>query len=143
MLLIPYNSIFAQVVQEGSLLFTFRNLEKLLWEFRTSAYSIYRRNIQGLRVLLGFNPVWNETLQFSVKTPQLVVMRFAVYDSDLGSDEFLAQHSIPLRCMRQGKLTFCLSFSGMLAKSTGSSLKSKGQRFMTQRNSTLHIYHLC
>ncbi|XP_065069326.1 1-phosphatidylinositol 4,5-bisphosphate phosphodiesterase zeta-1-like isoform X1 [Rhopilema esculentum] len=50
----------------------------------------------------GFNPVWNEDLSFSVKVPELALIRFAVYDSDLGSDDFLAQFTAPLSCLNQG-----------------------------------------
>jgi len=50
----------------------------------------------------GFNPVWDELIQFKVKVPQLVLLRFSVYDSDLGSDDFLAQFTAPLTSLRQG-----------------------------------------
>ena len=50
----------------------------------------------------GFNPVWDEFIQFKVKVPELVLLRFSVYDSDLGSDDFLAQFTAPLTILRQG-----------------------------------------
>lgn len=50
----------------------------------------------------GFNPVWNEKVEFRVNVPELVLLRFTVFDSDLGTDDFLAQFSAPLTCLKQG-----------------------------------------
>eukprot|EP00794_Sanderia_malayensis_P007741 gene7741-8581_t len=50
----------------------------------------------------GFNPVWNEMVKFPVNVPELCLLRFSVYDSDYGGDDFIGQFSIPLTCIRQG-----------------------------------------
>ena len=54
-------------------------------------------------LIKGFNPVWNEFVKFTVKVPELVLVRFTVYDSDLGSDDFLGQFTAPLNCFKQGE----------------------------------------
>ena len=58
----------------------------------------------------GFNPVWNEVFEFRVKVPELVLLRFTIFDSDLGSDDFLAQFCAPLHCLKQGRLSHCIFF---------------------------------
>ena len=42
-----------------------------------------------------------------MNVPELVLLRFTVFDSDLGTDDFLAQFSAPLTCLKQGKTCHC------------------------------------
>ena len=51
---------------------------------------------------LGFNPCWNEVFEFEVKNPEMALVRFAVYDHDVGKDDFIAQFSLPFTSMKQG-----------------------------------------
>uniref|UniRef100_A0A3Q4AU78 Phosphoinositide phospholipase C n=1 Tax=Mola mola TaxID=94237 RepID=A0A3Q4AU78_MOLML len=51
----------------------------------------------------GFNPVWYDTLRFTIHTPELALVRFVVEDYEKTSkNDFVGQYVLPLRCMQQG-----------------------------------------
>ncbi|XP_030604825.1 1-phosphatidylinositol 4,5-bisphosphate phosphodiesterase delta-4 isoform X1 [Archocentrus centrarchus] len=51
----------------------------------------------------GFNPMWNDTLHFTIHTPELAMVRFVVEDYDKTSkNDFVGQYTLPLSCMQQG-----------------------------------------
>ncbi|KAJ8255466.1 hypothetical protein COCON_G00193300 [Conger conger] len=51
----------------------------------------------------GFNPVWNDNLQFTIHVPELAMIRFVVEDYDKTSkNDFVGQYTIPLTCIQQG-----------------------------------------
>jgi len=51
----------------------------------------------------GFNPVWDDTLQFTVTCPQLALVFFRVWDNDRFAGDFtVAEYSVPMRCMQTG-----------------------------------------
>ncbi|XP_051567045.1 1-phosphatidylinositol 4,5-bisphosphate phosphodiesterase delta-4 isoform X2 [Myxocyprinus asiaticus] len=51
----------------------------------------------------GFNPCWNETLQFKIHTPELALVRFVVEDYDLASrNDFIGQYTLPFTCIQPG-----------------------------------------
>ncbi|XP_055361668.1 1-phosphatidylinositol 4,5-bisphosphate phosphodiesterase delta-4-like isoform X2 [Betta splendens] len=51
----------------------------------------------------GFNPVWYDTLRFSIHAPELALVRFVVEDYDKTSkNDFVGQFTLPLSCMQQG-----------------------------------------
>ncbi|KAG7263448.1 hypothetical protein CRUP_005315, partial [Coryphaenoides rupestris] len=51
----------------------------------------------------GFNPVWNETLNFVVHTPELAMVRFMVEDHDKASrNDFVGQFTLPFTSIRTG-----------------------------------------
>ncbi|KAK3568378.1 hypothetical protein QTP86_005583 [Hemibagrus guttatus] len=51
----------------------------------------------------GFNPYWNETLQFVIHTPELALVRFVVEDYDMTSrNDFIGQYTLPFSCIQQG-----------------------------------------
>ncbi|XP_053184098.1 1-phosphatidylinositol 4,5-bisphosphate phosphodiesterase delta-4 [Scomber japonicus] len=51
----------------------------------------------------GFNPVWNETLNFVVRTPELALVRFVVEDYDKASrNDFMGQFTLPFTCIQTG-----------------------------------------
>ncbi|KAK1876860.1 1-phosphatidylinositol 45-bisphosphate phosphodiesterase delta-4 [Dissostichus eleginoides] len=51
----------------------------------------------------GFNPVWYDTLRFTIHTPELAMVRFVVEDYDKTSrNDFVGQYTLPLICMQQG-----------------------------------------
>ena len=54
-------------------------------------------------LLIGFNPEWNHEMVFDVKCPEMTMLRFAVYDQDVGKDDFIGQYSIPLASIQLGK----------------------------------------
>lgn len=56
----------------------------------------------------GFNPQWNETVSFTLNFPELVLLRFAVYDSDRYVDDFIGYYVIPMSCLQQGYRHFPL-----------------------------------
>uniref|UniRef100_A0A8C4IXJ8 Phosphoinositide phospholipase C n=1 Tax=Dicentrarchus labrax TaxID=13489 RepID=A0A8C4IXJ8_DICLA len=52
----------------------------------------------------GFNPVWYDTLRFTIHTPELAMVRFVVEDYDKTSkNDFVGQYTLSLSCMQQGK----------------------------------------
>ncbi|KAM3857241.1 1-phosphatidylinositol 4,5-bisphosphate phosphodiesterase delta-4 [Diretmus argenteus] len=51
----------------------------------------------------GFNPVWYDTLRFTIHTPELAMVRFVVEDYDKTSkNDFVGQYTLPLSCIQQG-----------------------------------------
>lgn len=53
----------------------------------------------------GFNPVWYDTLRFTIHTPELAMVRFVVEDYDKTSkNDFVGQYTLPLSCTQQGKV---------------------------------------
>lgn len=51
----------------------------------------------------GFNPVWNEVCEFTVRNPQFAILRFEVQDEDMFAEtHFIAQACYPLTCVRPG-----------------------------------------
>jgi len=51
----------------------------------------------------GFNPVWNETISFTVERPDIAIVLIQVFDEDkLSKDDFVAQSAIPVANLREG-----------------------------------------
>ncbi|KAK2906340.1 1-phosphatidylinositol 4,5-bisphosphate phosphodiesterase delta-4 isoform X2 [Channa argus] len=51
----------------------------------------------------GFNPVWNETLNFIIHTPELALVRFVVEDYDKATrNDFIGQFTLPFKCIQAG-----------------------------------------
>ncbi|KAG7315368.1 hypothetical protein KOW79_021456 [Hemibagrus wyckioides] len=51
----------------------------------------------------GFNPVWNDTLHFTVHVPELALVRFVVEDYDKTSkNDFVGQYTLPFSSIQQG-----------------------------------------
>uniref|UniRef100_A0A8C7KUN6 Phosphoinositide phospholipase C n=1 Tax=Oncorhynchus kisutch TaxID=8019 RepID=A0A8C7KUN6_ONCKI len=51
----------------------------------------------------GFNPVWYDTLRFTIHAPELALVRFVVEDYDKASrNDFVGQYSLPFSCIQQG-----------------------------------------
>ncbi|TMS06742.1 1-phosphatidylinositol 4,5-bisphosphate phosphodiesterase delta-4 [Larimichthys crocea] len=51
----------------------------------------------------GFNPVWNESLNFVIHTPELALVRFVVEDYDKASrNDFMGQFTLPFTCIQAG-----------------------------------------
>ncbi|CAB1328387.1 unnamed protein product [Coregonus sp. 'balchen'] len=51
----------------------------------------------------GFNPLWNETLNFIVHVPELALVRFVVEDYDKASrNDFLGQFTVSFTCIQPG-----------------------------------------
>ncbi|XP_056157049.1 1-phosphatidylinositol 4,5-bisphosphate phosphodiesterase delta-4 [Lampris incognitus] len=51
----------------------------------------------------GFNPVWYDTLRFTIHTPELALVRFVVEDYDKTSkNDFIGQYTLPFSCIQQG-----------------------------------------
>lgn len=52
----------------------------------------------------GFNPVWYDSLRFTIHSPELAMVRFVVEDYDKTSkNDFVGQYTLPLVCMQQGR----------------------------------------
>ncbi|XP_038047120.1 1-phosphatidylinositol 4,5-bisphosphate phosphodiesterase delta-4-like isoform X2 [Patiria miniata] len=50
----------------------------------------------------GFNPEWNHIMEFEIKSPELAMLRFVVYDHDRLKDDFIAQYTIPIASIQLG-----------------------------------------
>ncbi|KAM4843768.1 1-phosphatidylinositol 4,5-bisphosphate phosphodiesterase delta-3 isoform 3-T3 [Thomomys bottae] len=51
----------------------------------------------------GFNPHWGQALQFQLRVPELVLVRFVVEDYDTTSpNDFVGQFTLPLNSLKQG-----------------------------------------
>ncbi|XP_051014767.1 1-phosphatidylinositol 4,5-bisphosphate phosphodiesterase delta-3 [Acomys russatus] len=51
----------------------------------------------------GFNPSWEQTLQFQLRAPELALVRFVVEDYDATSpNDFVGQFTLPLNSLKQG-----------------------------------------
>uniref|UniRef100_A0AAY4C080 Phosphoinositide phospholipase C n=1 Tax=Denticeps clupeoides TaxID=299321 RepID=A0AAY4C080_9TELE len=51
----------------------------------------------------GFNPIWNETLEFAIHTPDLAIVRFVVEDYDKASrNDFVGQYALPFKSIQPG-----------------------------------------
>uniref|UniRef100_A0A669DE57 Phosphoinositide phospholipase C n=1 Tax=Oreochromis niloticus TaxID=8128 RepID=A0A669DE57_ORENI len=65
----------------------------------------------------GFNPMWYDTLHFTIHTPELAMVRFVVEDYDKTSkNDFVGQYTLPLSCMQQG--TFKNSYVTHITQNT-------------------------
>uniref|UniRef100_A0A6Q2ZAX6 Phosphoinositide phospholipase C n=1 Tax=Esox lucius TaxID=8010 RepID=A0A6Q2ZAX6_ESOLU len=54
-------------------------------------------------VCSGFNPVWYDTLRFTIHAPELALVRFVVEDYDKASrNDFVGQYTLPFSCIQQG-----------------------------------------
>lgn len=64
-------------------------------------------NISYLFVSAGFNPVWHDTLQFTIHVPELALVRFVVEDYDKTSkNDFVGQFTLPFICIQPGTSPF-------------------------------------
>jgi len=55
-------------------------------------------------LLSGFNPRWNQEMNFSLKVPELAMVHFAVKDcSTTGKDAVLGMYALPFTSMWQGR----------------------------------------
>ncbi|KAK5616735.1 hypothetical protein CRENBAI_024211 [Crenichthys baileyi] len=51
----------------------------------------------------GFNPTWNENLQFDVYVPELALVRFLIEDHDsMSYNEFVGQFTLPFNSLQMG-----------------------------------------
>ncbi|XP_067869214.1 1-phosphatidylinositol 4,5-bisphosphate phosphodiesterase delta-3-like isoform X2 [Heterodontus francisci] len=51
----------------------------------------------------GFNPMWNEVLQFTISVPELALIRFVVEDYDTAtSNDFIGQFTLPFTSVKEG-----------------------------------------
>ena len=59
--------------------------------------------VRCLFVCAAINPVWCETLDFTVRFPDVCIFEFKVYDKDTVGKDFLGQYFIHFRCIKDGK----------------------------------------
>lgn len=50
----------------------------------------------------GFNPMWEETLVFTVHMPEIALIRFLVWDHDPIGQDFIGQRTIAFNSMMPG-----------------------------------------
>lgn len=52
--------------------------------------------------------MWQDSLRFTIHTPELALVRFVVEDYDKTSkNDFVGQYTVPLTCMQQGSTQRC------------------------------------
>lgn len=59
---------------------------------------------------IGFNPMWEETLVFTVHMPELALVRFLVWDHDPIGQDFIGQRTIAFNSMMPGKIWWSTCF---------------------------------
>lgn len=52
---------------------------------------------------LGFNPMWEETLVFTVHMPEIALVRFLVWDHDPIGRDFIGQRTLAFSSMMPGR----------------------------------------
>jgi len=52
----------------------------------------------------GNCPVYEESFEFQVMLPELLLLRFVVLDDDYIGDDFIGQYTIPFECLQTGKI---------------------------------------
>lgn len=52
----------------------------------------------------GFNPMWEETLVFSICMPEITLLRFLVWDHDPIGRDFIGQRTIAFTSIMPGKV---------------------------------------
>ena len=63
----------------------------------------YLEQLRLFYVFAGFNPMWKEKFEKVLLMPELTMIRFAVFDEDVGiADDFIGQFSIPFTSLRPG-----------------------------------------
>eukprot|EP00638_Chattonella_subsalsa_P003095 CAMPEP_0117747884 /NCGR_PEP_ID=MMETSP0947-20121206/8760_1 /TAXON_ID=44440 /ORGANISM="Chattonella subsalsa, Strain CCMP2191" /LENGTH=812 /DNA_ID=CAMNT_0005565389 /DNA_START=228 /DNA_END=2666 /DNA_ORIENTATION=+ len=50
----------------------------------------------------GFNPLWDQTFEFTLTCPELAIISFTVNDKDLDRDDYIASASLNVTCIRDG-----------------------------------------
>lgn len=80
----------------------------LLYRYVMYVYLIiregYLNNVHVFTLLAGFNPVWNEPLNFIIHNPELALVRFVVEDYDKASrNDFIGQYTLPFTCIQAGE----------------------------------------
>ncbi|XP_033095373.1 inactive phospholipase C-like protein 2 isoform X2 [Anneissia japonica] len=50
----------------------------------------------------GYNPIFDESFEFTVTLPEMALVRFVVLDDDYIGDEFIGQYTIPFECLQPG-----------------------------------------
>ena len=66
--------------------------------FRGTGAPCSRRSL----AVAGFNPRWYESCVFTVRVPELAIVRFVVKDEDRGYDDFIGYYSLPFNSMQEG-----------------------------------------
>jgi hypothetical protein len=52
----------------------------------------------------GNCPIYEESFEFQVMLPELLLLRFVVLDDDYIGDDFIGQYTIPFECLQTGKV---------------------------------------
>ncbi|MEQ2183781.1 hypothetical protein GOODEAATRI_001470 [Goodea atripinnis] len=54
---------------------------------------------------MGFNPMWEETLVFSIQMPHIALVRFQVWDHDPIGRDFIGQRTVAFTSMMPGRIS--------------------------------------
>lgn len=52
----------------------------------------------------GHSPIFDESFEFTITVPELALLRIAVLDDEFIGDDFIGQYTVPVSCLRTGKL---------------------------------------
>ena len=57
-----------------------------------------------LYLFSGFNPRWRETNTFTIRVPELALVRFTVKDHDTTRDDFIGYYCLPVLSIQDGMI---------------------------------------
>lgn len=52
----------------------------------------------------GNCPIYDESFEFQVMLPEVLLLRFVVLDDDYIGDDFIGQYTIPFDCLQRGRV---------------------------------------
>lgn len=61
-------------------------------------------------LIAGFNPVWEETLSFTLHMPEIALVRFLVWDHDPIGRDFVGQRTVAFSSLMPGERRECKPF---------------------------------
>lgn len=81
---------------------------------RQACCFLWMRSLTGwFPPLQGFNPMWEETLVFTVHMPEIALIRFLVWDHDPIGRDFIGQRTIAFSSMMPGERKGTSQISGL------------------------------
>ena len=90
-----------------------RSTENLVPELVTMTRYLLEFELTAIIIInsTGFNPVWEETITFTLTFPNLAIFRFVVWDEDPVGRDFIGQVTLPFLSIMEGmnfkKLSCC------------------------------------
>ena len=89
----------------------------------------------------GFNPVWDETLVFHLRVPELALIRFLVWDHDPIGRDFIGQRTVSFRSIMTGMHYIITRLDFPRAKSLLRCVRLLGQSFV-ESQIDVHLHNV-